>query len=341
MKSLPLLSILAAFMIFMGGCRERKIQKQETAQEQAAIDPVQTLTEKISKDTLDPALYHDRAKLLLDRRDPNAALGDLRHAIDLEPDNSDLYVTLADAYMQIGKLPSCLEALQKAEKLNPANNEALLKMAEVYLVLQDYTATYSYVKKALDLDTKNPRAYFIRGYALMETGDTASAVRNIQNALDQDQTYYEAAVQLGILYATAKNALAEQYFRTAIDIDPGRDAAYYLLGMFYQDNGRMEQAVEAYSRLLVVNPSFKEGYYNLGYINLVHYQDFKKAAGYFTQALQIDPKYLDAWFNRGYSYELAGDYQNARSDYLKAMQISPNYDRAVEGLNRLDKLEGK
>jgi tetratricopeptide (TPR) repeat protein len=161
-------SSLVAAVLLIGGCRERNVQKQDSAGDQtAAKDPVQELTKKISRDTADAALYLERARLLLDRRDPNAALGDLRRAIDLEPGNSDLYITLADAYMQIGKLPSCLEALQKAEKLDPSNNEALLKMAEVYLVLQDYPATYSYVKKALDLDTRNPRAYFIRGYALM------------------------------------------------------------------------------------------------------------------------------------------------------------------------------
>jgi tetratricopeptide (TPR) repeat protein len=333
-------SFLLSAALLISGCRGRNVQKQVTAGEQTAIDAVQELTGKISKDTSDAALYHERARLLLDRHDPNAALGDLRRAIDLEPDNSDLYVTLADAYMQIGKLPNCLEALQKAEKLNPSNNETLLKMAEVYLVLQDYPATYNYVKKALELDTRNPRAYFIRGYALMETGDTAAAVRNIQNALEQDQQYYEAAVQLGMLYASAKSALAEQYFRNAIDIDPNRDAAYYLLGMFYQEQERMDQAVEAYSHLVVVNSQFKEGYYNLGYINLVHYQDFKKAAELFTHAIDIDQKYLDAWFNRGYSYELAGDFERARRDYLKAMEIFPNYDRAIEGLNRLDDLVG-
>jgi len=333
----PFIAILVAAALLAGGCRERNVHNAEQAGEQAATDPVEALSAKIANDSSDASLFLERARLFLDRHDPNAALGDLRRAIELKPDQSGLYITLADAYMQIGKIPNCLEALQKAEKLDPANNEALLKMAEVYLVLQDYTATYNYVKKSLDLDTRNPKAYFIRGYALMETGDTAAAVRNIQNALDQDQNYYEAAVQLGILYAAKRNALAEQYFRTAIDIDPSRDAAYYLLGMFYQDTEQIEKAVEAYSRLVVVNPQFKEGYYNLGYINLVYYEDFKKAAELFTHAIDLDQKYLEAWFNRGYSYELAGDYANARHDYQKAMQIRPNYENAIEGLNRLDK----
>lgn len=341
MKRFLLIIILAVSVSLISGCREQA--RRETGKDpgQVAADPLQALNDNIRKDSLNPSLYEQRARLLLERRDPNAALADLRRAIDLDPGNSSFYVTLADAYMQMGQITSCLEALQKAEKLDAANNEALLKLAEVYLVLRDYPATYTYVQKALDLDTKNPRAYFIRGYALMETGDTAAAVRNIQNALDQDQNYYEAAVQLGILYAAAKSALAEQYFRAAIGIDPGRDAAYYLLGMFYQDNEMTAQAIDAYNRLLVVNPQFKEGYYNLGYIHLVYYEEFSKAAELFTQAINLDQKYLDAWFNRGYCYELTGDYESARRDYLKAMQIQPNYDRAVEGLNRLDGLQNQ
>ena len=300
-------------------------------------DRLDSLGSMIVKDSTNASLLHQRASIYLERGMVNDALRDLGAALEYAPNESAIYVTLADAYLMLGKIPSCLEALQKAEGLDPSNNEAMLKMAEVYLILRDYQNTFAYVRKSLDLDTKNPRAYFIRGYALMETGDTAAAIRNMQNALDQDPEYYQAAVQLGMLLETMKDPLAEQYFRTAISIEPNNDAAYYLLGMHYQDSEKMEQAIATYDKLLVIQPDRKEAYYNKGYIYLVYYQDFPQAIENFTLALERDPDYVDAWYNRGYGHELSGNYKAARSDYQRALDLVPNYELAVKGMNRLDR----
>jgi tetratricopeptide (TPR) repeat protein len=293
---------------------------------------------ELSEDSNNVVLLHQRARLYLDRGMINEALGDLGKVLEITPDAPEVYITLADAYLMMGKIPSCLEALQKAEELDPMNSEAMLKLAEVYLILRDYKNTFDYTRKALDIDTKNPRAYFIRGYALMETGDTLAAIRNMQNALDQDQEYYQAAVQLGMLLEATNDPLAEQYYSTAIAIDPNNIAAYYLLGYYYQEKERMDEAIETYDRLLLIQPDYQEAYYNKGYIYLVHYQDFQRAVENFTRALEYDPDYVDAWYNRGYSHELSGNYQAAREDYKKTLDLKPNYERAVEGMNRLDRM---
>ncbi|MCU0370834.1 MAG: tetratricopeptide repeat protein, partial [Bacteroidales bacterium] len=211
--------------------------------------------------------------------------------------------------------------------------------AEVYLILKDYARAFEYTKKALDLDRINPVAHFIRGYAYMELGDTSLAIKNFQAAADQDQNYYAAFVELGSLYLAMKSPLAVQYFQSAIRVDPARGEAYYLLGMTFQEQENIPKAVENYEKLLVVSPDMKEGHYNLGYINLVYINDFETGARYFSRAIALDPQYTDAYFNRGYCYELLGDYPNARKDYLKALEIVPNYDRSIIGLNRLDSIQ--
>jgi len=136
-----------------------------------------------------------------------------------------------------------------------------------------------------------------------------------------------------------KNPLAVGYLQTATLIDPNRGEAYYLLGMAYQEQENIPRAVETYEKLLVISPDFKEAHYNLGYINLVYINDFDAAIRYFTQAAALDPMYTDAFFNRGYSYELLGDYDHARKDYQKALELFPNYDRSILGLNRLDSIQ--
>jgi tetratricopeptide (TPR) repeat protein len=301
------------------------------------VPALDSLNRILQQDSLNPALYYQRSVLLMENGETNRALSDINKALQLKDDDADYYVALADIYLAINKVPGCLEALLKALDLDPNNNDALLKLAEVYLVLKDYDNTFKYSGQALDNDRINPVAHFIRGYAYLELGDTALAVKNFQAAADLDQDYYEAFVQLGILYSIVKDPVAVGYLQTATRIDPNRTEGWYLLGMAYQEQENVQKALETYDKLLAIAPQYKEAFYNIGYIHLVYTTDYVSAVDYFTRAIAIDPKYTDAIFNRGYSHELAGDLANARKDYQRALEVTPNYDRAIDGLNRLDR----
>jgi len=326
--------------LLISSCRpavEKKItdEKSKTSPGNAEIE---VLNENILSDSLNAEHYYLRSRYYIEQKDINKALADIRKAIQLNENKSDYFVALSDIYLSMERIPNCMEALKRAEELDPANNSALLKLAEVHLILKDYTNTFEYTKRALDLDLINPVAHFIRGYAYMELGDSTLAIRNFQAAADQDQGYYAAYIELGSLYAAQKNSLAAGYLHTAIRIDPNRRDAYYLLAMAYQEEENIPMAVETYEKLIVISPDFKEAYYNLGYINLVYINDFEEAIRYFSKAISLDPKYTDAFFNRGYSHELLGDYANARKDYQKALELVPNYERSISGMNRLDSL---
>lgn len=309
----------------------------ESHKADTTVTVIERLNRQIASDSANPDHYYRRSLYYLDKKEINQALSDIGKAIGFNDKNSSYFVTLSDVYLAMGRIPSCLEALKKAESLDPANSDALLKMAEVYLYLRDYKNVQDYTKKALEIDRNSPTAYFIRGYAALEQGDTSLAVQNFQRTVDLDQNHYGASIQLGGLFAEKNPALAAGYFQSAIRIDPNRPEGYYLLGFLYQNQENIDKAIAAYEKLIVIAPEYKEAYYNLGYVNLVYTNDFEASVRYFSQAVLLDSKYTDAFFNRGYSYELMGDFVNARKDYLRALEITPNYENAINGLNRLDK----
>ncbi len=307
------------------------------SEENVTGDPaLDSLNLMIKKDSTNSNAFYLRSRYYIGQGETNLALGDINRAIQLDNQRSEYFITLADIYLAANRVPNCLEALLKARELDPASNDAMLKLAEVYLILKDYENTFKYTGMALDRDRINPVAHFIRGYAYLETGDTSLAVKNFQTAADQDQNYYEAFMQLGILFSIHRDPLAIGYFQTATRIAPNRTEGWYLLGMTYQDQENIPKAIETYHNLLAIAPDFKDALFNLGYVNLVYTSDYAAAIDYFTRAITVDSRYTDAYFNRGYSYELSGDKVNARKDYQKALELLPNYDRAIDGLNRLD-----
>jgi tetratricopeptide (TPR) repeat protein len=66
---------------------------------------------------------------------------------------------------------------------------------------------------------------------------------------------------------------------------------------------------------------------------------YEEAVVFFTKAIEINPNYVEAVYNRGSSFEMLKQYDNARQDYMYALKLVNNYPLAIDGLNRLDKMQ--
>ena len=87
-----------------------------------------------------------------------------------------------------------------------------------------------------------------------------------------------------------------------------------------QDYG---QAVEAFTKALKTEPKFTEAYLNRG-VAWVLIGKPDRAIDDFTRALEIDPSYVDAYIFRGINWYKKGDCEQAVADYTSAVEIDPN-----------------
>ena len=332
--------LLILLLIFFGliGCQPGNREEEKTVEEteNPSDNTLEEISQQIAEDSDNDMLYIRRADYFLSENKVDSALRDIIIAIDIAPDNTNHYITLSDAYLALGNPDKCLEALERAIELDETNQEALMKKAQLYLIMRDYDQTYQTISELISIDRINPIAYFVRAMALIEQGDTANAIKNLQVAVDQKQDYFEAQLQLGILFANQRDPLAVSYLQNAISLEPMIIQPYYQLGLFFQENDRTESAIQTYNSILDIEPEYVPALYNLGYIKLVYQQDFPRAADYFSQVVQLAPDYAEAWYNRGYSYELMGQVKLARNDYKETLELKENYPKAIEALNRLD-----
>ncbi len=336
MKLFPVKFLAILWLLAFAACNQTPKHTGSQEQTETIDETLDKLNEKINANPNDEHLYIERANYFMTNEDINNALRDIIFAIDINDQNPDHYITLSEAYLALGNPDLCLEGLEKALEIDPKNQEAFLKKAQLYLIMHEYDKTYETLRELLNIDSYNPTAYYIRGFGLLEQGDTASAVRSFITAIDQKQDYFEAHLQIGIIYARQSNPLAVDYLSNAIDIKPELPEPYYQLGFYYQENNQLSLAVSTYNLLLSMIPDYTFAIYNLGYINLVYLQRYESAVEYFTQVIGLDPGQYDAFYNRGYSYELMKKKELARSDYQKALELRTNYQLAIDGLNRLD-----
>jgi|AntAceMinimDraft_17_1070374.scaffolds.fasta_scaffold04079_2 tetratricopeptide (TPR) repeat protein len=300
------------------------------------------LNKKINKAPKNANLYNERSKLFINKGQINNALKDIKKALEIDSTNALFYCTLSDIYFEMGKIQNCIGSLKKAISLNNShriNIDVLLKLAKLELYQKEYFKALEYINGALNTDMLNPRAYFLKGFTYKEMGDTAKAISNLQTAVEQNPEYYDAYMQLGLLFSAKKDKLSEAYFKNALKIKPVSIEALYALGMFYQEDEppQIDKAVETYSKIIETDPDNKKAHYNIGYLNLVFLKHYYEAINNFTNAIQNDSNYFQAYYNRGYCYELLKDYENAKTDYKKALKIKVNFPKAIQGLNRVDK----
>lgn len=320
---------------------DKKKEKKDDIPKAKPETEITKLTKAIVESPGNPELLNKRAHLYLQEGELKNAFADVRKAILEDSSKAEYYGTLADVHFALGKPSETKKILEKAIRINDQYIEGYAKLAELAFYYREYQKTFDYIKKALEVNKKFPKAYFIRGMALKEIGHKEKAIEDFQTVIDLDPEYLNAYMELGLIYSTRKDPLAEAYFNGALNINPQSKKALYALGMYYQENNKPEQAINTYNTLLSVDSTFIDAYYNIGYVNLVLIENFNKAKNYFSKVIELDTANAKAYYNRGHSYELMGKYNQAREDFKQALEYKHNYDMAIDGLNRLDNIQYK
>jgi tetratricopeptide (TPR) repeat protein len=309
-------------------------QNTDTAQVVSASPELKTINAEILADPGNPDLYHKRAKYYLNDKQFEEGLADMNRVLNLDSSKCDYYMTVSDLYFAVNKTANAKAALEKCISLDDKNVNAILKLAELYLYVNKSAKSIEYINQVLKIDQYNAKAYFMKGMNYKDLKDTAKAISSMQTAVEQDQEYYNAYMQLGLLSAAQNNKLAVDYYRNAIRIQPKSSEAWYGLGKYYQDIGDWKNAMSTYNELLKFDNN-KNALYNIGVIFLVGTKEYNKAAEFFTAAINVDPKYAEAYYGRGVSYQTMGDNKRAAIDFQSCLSINPDYQPAIIALNKL------
>ena len=191
------------------------------------------------------------------------------------------------------------------------------------------------MNEALRTDPNLAKGYYLKGWIYKETGDTTRAISSIRTAVEQDPSFYDAFIQLGLLHAAIDDDLALQYYNTALELRPRSVEALYNKGMFAQEHGQDSLALACYDRIREIDPRNATAWYNAGWVRLEHLNDLEQAHADFDKAYRLLPGYHQAVFNRGVANERLGRLDSAAADYREALDLKPDFELAALGLQRL------
>ena len=292
------------------------------------------VNEALKNDINNSALYLRRAKLYVKYEDLGSAVNDLDRAIKVDSLIPEYYLLKAELLKSQDKLKETKEVLDKCMMIDNDNIKARIELGWLALIARDHQQALDYADAVLKRDVHYAEAYYLKGMIFQEKLDTGLAISSFKTAVEQENDYYEAYISLGILHFNQPNTLAKEYLKNALRIQPESLEALYAYGLICQERAEYNEAIETYYKILEIN-EYREPYFNLGYIHQEYLKVYDVAIEHYTKAIEIEPKYLEAYYNRGLCYEQLDEYKKAEEDLRHALTLHPQYTNAALALERV------
>lgn len=328
------LIFITAILIATIACNESNNKKTEPKETVVQSKSAQAISAEIEKNPTNPELYYRRANAYFDEQYLDKALADVEEALVLA-ENNPLYMFLkARILYAMNRTVESAKVYEQIIAIKPDFDDARLKLAELYLVVKEHKKSVDLLNVLLANNKANTNALFVKGMNLKEMGDTAGAVQAFQKAYEVDASFYDAAMQLGILYAALGNKIALDYYVAAARINPKSAEPPYNAGVFMQQKGEFKKAIFMYKQALKADPQFYLAYFNAGII-AARNKRFEEAIDHFNQVVRLEGGYIDAYYMRGVCYEELKNYEDAKLNYEQVLEMDTNHKMAKAALNGL------
>jgi tetratricopeptide (TPR) repeat protein len=128
------------------------------------------------------------------------------------------------------------------------------------------------------------------------------------------------------------------HYRRSVEVNPTYIEGYNNLGNSLARAGRIDEAIAQYNKAIAANPAFAEAYNDLGSV-YARQGKTTDAIAEFHEALRIKPAYAGAHNNLGAALAQTGDVKSAIDEYQRALAADSTYvDARVNLGNALSRL---
>src|SRR5262245_4710649 len=298
---------------------------------------------------LDPkssGAYAALGRLYWSRGDLKAADEAMKTAADLSPLRSPMQMQYVDFKLRQGALPEAKAILEAINNKSPdylPPRVALMKMACAEGRGEDCVAR---VQSILAQDSVNFDAVFQDSVLNLTKGDTAKAIRQLEHLNDAYRGRPKLLYQLAVAYLAfagraspgdARDAVdkAASRLTEAIKLDPRFAEAILTYAELQIRSGNAAPVIDSLVQLIKEQPQIAEAHYLLA----AAYRAVKKeneALAVLRQMAVLFPKNPQPPFSAGSILLAQGKQAEARKEFERSVEISPDYLPATEAIVNLD-----
>ncbi|RME08247.1 MAG: hypothetical protein D6803_01695, partial [Anaerolineae bacterium] len=329
----------------------------------ALQEAIEHLKRAIQLQPLNKTPYLKLGRIYLATRQTENALAILKNAIALDNQDSRLWLALAEVHHANGGLNEAARAAETACRLSPTVSNGWLWRARIALDSGHPEQALEHTGQALRLHPGDTQALLLQAEALQALNRPAEALDVLQavsarslpdvelllkivhlrrqvegskaaiKEMEALYTHRPQEARLGLAYAEmlaesgktdAAIHVAQQTIGQVAQLNEEEQARlHYLLGRLLRRSGQLDQAVQALSDAVNVQPEWVDPYIELGRTYFDR-REYTQAIQTLQQALTLAPTNAECAYWAGMAFKEIKDYANAEHMLRKAAQSSPD-----------------
>jgi predicted Zn-dependent protease len=195
------------------------------------------------------------AKQLLRDGQYAAALEELQHRLNDQPDAPHTQLLLGVALFKLGRLEEARAVLGEAVRASDASAGAWLALAQVERELEEPESARSSALRAVALDAENAQAHLLLGQIERELGLFSEAVDSFRRALEEQGSWRAARRELcRALVDAGRREEAERELELARRSDPSDAEVCLALGDLLLERGEVQRAALEFKAAGALDP---------------------------------------------------------------------------------------
>jgi len=203
--------------VVVQGVRLDRLSRQSVIVDFNAVHPEGDFSQRIVSDAYAESLYYAKKSVNLLRADrPRQGFAYLRRALEIAPENADLWVNLGAFYATLEDYESSIEAYEVARQIDPSNKSAVAGMARSHANAGNTEMAAVYDRKVRNYRKRNPYYHYALAQSAFEKADFEQSLTAIDQAIDLKRRIPRFYLFKGLVeQRLGRTDAAEESFRRA------------------------------------------------------------------------------------------------------------------------------
>jgi len=276
----------------------------------------------------EPYFYRGVAKLSLE--DYSGAESDCSKSISLNPFVVNSYQVRGLARIYQEKYAEAVDDYRQALRWDPENRSIRHNLILCLMRMGHDEEAWSAADTLMAIWPKYTPGMAMQAQMMMEKGDTAQALANMDKAVSTDK--YDPSLyqdRARILLAMKEYADAETDMEQAVHLEPDNASLYVTRALIRYYRNNLRGAMNDYDLAVELRPSDILAHYNRGLLRS-QVGDDNRAIEDFDYVIEAEPDNMLAVFNRAILRDKTGDLAGAVQDYTTVLAEYPDFIQGYE-----------
>ena len=203
--------------------------------------------------------------------------------------------------------------------------------------IESYEEAIHFFSLLIQMNRKDLESHLYKGICLKKLKKYDDAINTLSKSISIDPKYYPAYLQRGICYTNMKifgKAINDFIHYSKNQANGSKEITdedfYYHRALCYINSSNIEDAINDLNKVIEINKNNSNAFFKLGFCFLLRKdknnftQNLENAILKFDEAIKIDSKHTEAYFNKALALTNLSKYKEAIESYNKVLELNKN-----------------